>query len=48
MFKNTNRVAETFKNYASNIHIFSLTDNFEKWKKTASKAKFEAALQRCS
>ena len=29
MLKNAKRLVETFKNYASYIHIFSLTDNFQ-------------------
>ena len=29
MLKNTKRFVETFKNYTSYIHTFSLTDNFQ-------------------
>ena len=40
MLKNAKRFVETFKNYASYIHTYSLTENFENSRKTASKAKF--------
>ena len=33
MLKNTKRFIETSKNYASYIHTFSLTDNFQKLEK---------------
>ena len=39
---------ETFKNYASCIHIFKLTDNFQnsrkKWKKREKKLTFRSSL----
>ena len=51
MLKNAKRFAETFKNYASNIHTFSLTNIFQNSRKKGKKEKnlvLEAAFRRCS
>ena len=51
MLKNAKRFAETFKNYASNIHTFSLTNIFQNSRKKGEKEKnlvLEAAFRRCS
>ena len=37
MLKNTKRFVETFKNYTSYIHTFSLTDNFQNSRKKVKK-----------
>ena len=37
MLKNAKRFVETFKNYASYIHTFSLTDNFQNSRKKGKK-----------
>ena len=39
MLKNPKRFVETFKNYASYIHTFSLTDNFRNSRKKGKKEK---------
>ena len=39
MLKNAKRFVETYKNYASYIHTFSLTDNFEISRKKRKKRK---------
>ena len=50
--KNDKRFVETFKNYASYIHTFSLTDNFhnsrKKGKKRGKNLILEAVFRRCS
>ena len=51
MLKNPKRFVETFKNYASYIHTFSLTDNFRNSRKKGKKEKnlvLEAVFRRCS
>ena len=50
MLKNAKRFVETFKNYTSYIHTFSLTDNFqnsEREKKRKNLA-LEVVFWRCS
>ena len=48
MLKKVKRFVETFKNYASYIHTFSLTDNFrnsrKKGKKRKKKLSFSSSL----
>ena len=48
MLKNAKRFVQTFKNYASYIHTFSLTDNFQnprkKGKKREKKLSFRSSL----
>ena len=39
MLKNAKRFVETFKNYTSYIHPFSLTDNFQNSRKKGEKRK---------
>ena len=39
MLKNAKRIVETFQNYASNIHTFSFTDNFQNSRKKGKKRK---------
>ena len=51
MLKNPKRFVETFKNHASYIHTFSLTDNFRNSRKKGKKEKnlvLEAVFRRCS
>ena len=52
MLKNAMRFVETFKNYASYIHTFSLTDNCQnsrkKGKKRGKNLPLEAIFRRCS
>ena len=50
MLKNDKRFVETFKNNASCIHTFSLTDNFQNSRKKGKRRKktLEAIFQRCS
>ena len=50
MLKNGKRFVETNKDYASNIHTFSLTDNFQKSRKKGKKRKklLEVFFRRCS
>ena len=39
MLKSAHRFLETFKNYVSHIHTFSLTDNFQNARKNGKKEK---------
>ena len=45
MLKNVKRFVETFKNYASYIHNFSWTDNFQNPRKKGKKEKKKLALE---
>ena len=45
MLKNVKRFVETFKNYASYIHNFSWTDNFQNPRKEGKKEKKKLALE---
>ena len=49
MLKSAKRFVETFKNYASYIHTFSFTDNFQNSRKKVKKDKnFRAVFLWCS
>ena len=51
MLKNAKRFVETFKNYASYIHIFRSANNFQNSRKKGKKDKtlvLEAIFRRCS